>query len=466
MSRFATVTLLLALVCQGHAPAQDAARGAAAAPKVILIIGDGMDQHQITIARNYIAGYAGRLTLDTLPVRSSVQIQTVAEENPSMPEYVPDSANTATSMATGIVTSAGRIGTTAGTDRDAVTIMELAAAAGLGTGIVATSSVTDATPASFVAHISSRLCEGPRTMVFANAEPPASSTDCSADLKANGGKGSIAEQIAASRIDIVLGGGARYFSQMAEGETTTVRDLAVANGFRVIGTSAELADLKRGGKVLGLFSPGTMPVQWRGAGGAQAQRVQRDEGGRAVLPEPFACEPDPGFGATPPLTAMTRAALDHLDGRSFVLMVESASIDKQSHVRRPCGQIGELKQLDDTLKLVLEYASAHPETLVLVTADHSQAAQLVPETSWLAGANAASPGYFARVRTPEGVIMGVNYATNDSTLQEDHTGADVPLVAYGAGANEVPAAVRQTDIFHIMLRHLGLKAPPAAVSSE
>jgi alkaline phosphatase len=157
---------------------------------------------------------------------------------------------------------------------------------------------------------------------------------------------------------------------------------------------------------------------------------------------------------------MARAALAHLDGRSFVLMIESASIDKQSHLRRPCGQIGELKQLDDTLKLVLDYAAAHTETLVLVTADHSQAAQLVPETSVLASANAASPGYFARVRTPEGAIMGVNYATNDSTIQEDHTGADVPLLAFGPGVEDIPSTVRQTDIFGIMLRHLGLEAPP------
>jgi len=214
--------------------------------------------------------------------------------------------------------------------------------------------------------------------------------------------------------------------------------------------------------VLGLFAPSTMPVQWRGAGGAQAQRVQRDENGRVVLPEPFVCEPEPAFAPMPTLTAMAGAAIEHLDdGRSFMLMIESSSIDKQSHARRPCGQIGELKQLDETLKLVLEYAAAHPETLVLVTADHSQAAQLIPERSWL-GPNAASPGHFARILTPEGAIMGVNYATNDSNLQEDHTGADVPLFAYGAAANEVPAAVRQSDIFGIMLRHLGLSAPAAS----
>jgi alkaline phosphatase len=463
MSKIAFVLCLLSAASLGPATGQQAAAGRSAPPKVILIIGDGMDQNQITIARNYLAGYEGWLTLDTLPIRSSVHTQTVLEESPTVPEYVPDSANTATSMASGIVTSTGRIGTTAGTDEDVATIMELAAAAGFATGIVTTSSVTDATPASFVAHVAYRLCEGPRTMVSRNASNPAFSTNCSADLKANGGKGSIAEQIAASRIDIVLGGGARHFAQQAEGEADkTVADLAAQNGFHLVGTAGELAALPRGGKILGLFAPGTMPVQWRGAGGAQAQLVQRDENGRVVMPEPFACEPDPAFGTMPTLATMTRTALTHIDGdRSFVLMVESASIDKQSHARRPCGQIGELRQLDDTLKLVLEYAAAHPETLVLVTADHSQAAQLVPETSWLAGANAASPGHFARLRTPEGGIMGINYATNDSNLQEDHTGADVPLLAYGAAANKIPAAMRQTDVFRIMLRHLNLKAPSA-----
>jgi alkaline phosphatase len=459
MRTMTALALATALLLHGPGTAQSPADPKP--PKVILLIGDGMDQHQITIARNYLAGYDGRLTLDALPVRSSVQIQTVLEEDPRVPEYVADSANTATSMASGIVTSTGRIGTTAGTDLDAPTIMELAAAAGFGTGIVATSSVTDATPASFVAHVSYRLCESPRAMVSTNANNPAFSTDCSADLKTNGGKGSIAEQIAASKIDIVLGGGERNFALPAEGERSkTVHDLAVDNGFRVVRTAAELAALPRGGRVLGLFAAGTMPVQWRGAGGAQAQRVQRDDGGKVVWPEPFACEPDPNYGATPTLKTMARAALSHLDGeRSFVLMVESSSIDKQSHARRPCGQIGELKQLDETLAELLDYARAHPETLLLVTADHSQAAQLVPETSWLAGLNAASPGHFARVRTPEGGVMGINYATNDSNLQEDHTGADVPLFAFGARAEEIPATVRQTDVFKIMQRHLGLDAP-------
>jgi alkaline phosphatase len=454
-SLIAVVSCLVLYGCEADTQSPAAA---APAPKVILIIGDGMDDHQITIARNYLVGYNGRLRLDDMPERSSVQVQTVAEDDPAVPVYVADSANSATAMSAGIVTSTGRIATTAKTDRDVTTIMELAIAAGFGTGIVTTSSVTDATPASFIAHVSERLCEAPTRMVRTNERIPSFSTDCSADFKTRGGRGSIAEQIAASQLDVVLGGGAQYFAEVAENETaTTVREIAASNGYRVIGTEHELASLPPGGKVLGLFARGTMPVQWRGAGDAAAALVARQDDGRPQLPEPFMCEPNPAFAGTPRLSEMARAALQRLDdGRSFMLMIESASIDKQSHLRRPCGHIGELAQLDETLGLVLDYAREHPETLVLVTADHGQAATLVPQTSVLAPLKAASAGYFARLRTREGAVMGVNYATNDSLLQEDHTGVQVPLFASGLDTRDLPAMVPQTDIFRISAEHLRL----------
>lgn len=455
----------IAAVCAGCTAEvrqpESTSNAASAPPKVILIIGDGMDDQQITIARNYLVGYSGRLTLDDMPWRSSVQVQTITETTPVMPEYVGDSANSATSMATGIVTSAGRIATTAQTNEDATTIMELASAAGFGTGIVTTASVTDATPASFVAHINQRLCQGPRSMVQRNPNNPRFSTDCSADLKANGGKGSISEQIAASGLNIVLGGGMQQFDQPAEGETTrTVIDLAVANGFQLINDASQLVSVARDRRVLGLFSRGTMPVKWRGTNDAEAQRVQRDAEGRVILPAPFSCESNPGFEGIPTLAAMTQTALGHLDaGGSFMLMIESASIDKQSHLRRPCGQIGELDQLDETLTLVFGYAREHPETLVLVTADHGQAAQLIPKASLFTAQNYASPGYFARLVTREGATMGVNYPTNDSPIQEDHTGAQVPLFANTVPPGEKPAMIRQAEIFEIMLQHLGLTPP-------
>jgi len=425
-------------------------------PKVILIIGDGMDDQQITIARNYLVGNAGRLTLDSMPFRAAVQTQTVDEDDPSIPVYVPDSANTATSMATGGITSAGRISTTAQTDLDLETIMELARNAGYGTGIVTTASLTDATPAAFATHINMRFCEGPANMT---GEILGRAVDCSQNYKSNGGKGSISEQLADSEIDVLLGGGLRFFEQPSEGDAaTTVLAEARENGYQVVLDRGALASLEPGRRVLGLFSPSTMPVRLRGAGDAKAELIERIDG-EVVLPEPFTCEPDPQFDGMPTLTEMTRAALGQLDEtKSFVLVVESASIDKQSHLRRPCGHIGELAQLDETLAAVLAYAESHPETLVLVTADHSHAAQLVSDHGEFLAFNFASPGHFALVRTPEGGTMGINYATNDSPIQEYHTGAQIPLYASGPGIERLPSFMRQAEIFGIVARHLGLAA--------
>ena len=69
--------------------------------QVILIIGDGMDEQQITIARNYLKGANGELLLDQMPLRGAAQILTIQDQVNGRPVYVADSANTATSMATG-----------------------------------------------------------------------------------------------------------------------------------------------------------------------------------------------------------------------------------------------------------------------------------------------------------------------------------------------------------------------------
>ena len=109
------------------APALVSAQDNAAAPleprQVILIIGDGMDDQQITIARNYLVGASGKLLVDEMPLRSTSQILTIEDKVGGAPIYVADSANTATSMASGVVTSRGRISTTAGTSQPVKTIV-------------------------------------------------------------------------------------------------------------------------------------------------------------------------------------------------------------------------------------------------------------------------------------------------------------------------------------------------------
>jgi len=453
----------MAVIALASPPARS---GATDPRQVILIIGDGMDEQQITIARNYLKGARGRLLLDSMPLRAAAQILTVEEGSGGRPVYVADSANTASSLATGKVTSRGRISTSAERDEDLTTLVELAAAAGLRSGIVTTASVTDATPAAFATHINFRLCENPDDMVNVSYQDILLG-DCSADLKANGGRGSIAEQLAESPLQVILGGGAKHFAPTAEGTSQSVAALARQKGFSIVRSAEELAASQPPKRLLGLFSASTMPVRLQGEDGRTAQapkpsplnRVHRYLG-HVTQPAPMTCEANPAFATVPSLKQMTDAALAHLaadNARGFFLMVESASIDKQAHERRPCGSIGEVEQLEEALASALEFAQTHSNTLILVTADHSQAAQLTPEISLFAAFPIPqySPGLIARIITPEGALMAVNYATTNFSRAE-HTGAAVPLFSNAQGQDRVPAFVQQPDIFHIMRDYLGL----------
>ncbi len=464
--RFCLPASFLLLLVFAITPEILAAEGEDIPSHVILIIGDGMDDQQITIARNYLVGATGRMSLDELPVRSAAQVLTVDEEDPSKAVYVADSANSATSIATGVTTSRGRVGTSAGKDLDLTTIVELARASGLKTGLVSTSDVTDATPACFAAHVSRRFCADPAHMVDIEYKGFALG-GCPEDLIANGGSGSISEQLANSGVDVILGGGSERFSVPTEAGGQTVRQLAEENGYRVVETLSQLEKLPPGGRMLGLFSPGTMPVRTRGENGRVAEKPEPSllnrvhwYLGSVELPEPMTCEPNPDYGKMPSLKSMTDAALKqlaHSNDKGFFLMIESASIDKQAHARSACGSIGELEQLNEAVDSALAFAEEHPRTLILVTADHGHAAQIIPYESLFGqfGAPVYTPGHLVRLITVEGAGMAVNYASNDF-MAEEHTGTQVPLLANDEGRDLVPGMVDQPEIFDIMLKYLNL----------
>jgi alkaline phosphatase len=112
------------VICSAPSFAETAVSGADVPRSVILLIGDGFDDQHVTMGRNYLAGPDGTLLLDSLPIRGAVQVQTVAPKGGWT--YVADSANTATSLATGVVTNIGRVGT-GPDDQDLETILEIAA---------------------------------------------------------------------------------------------------------------------------------------------------------------------------------------------------------------------------------------------------------------------------------------------------------------------------------------------------
>ncbi len=424
------------------------------ARNAIVFIGDGVDDHQLTIARNYLLGANGAFSFEDFPYRAAARVLTVLESDPRAPEYVGDSASGGTALAAGIITSRGRIATEAGTGRSVPTMLELAAAAGKRTAIVTTSSITDATPASFVAHINRRFCQGPGDMGPTPTDPR-----CPEALKANGGLGSIAEQIAASDVDLLLGGGYRHFDQLDEAGVSVVRRAQDA-GYRIVRDTAGLdAAADEPGKLMGLFGDDTLPVAWVGEDDGRARSVEFTADGAVIDPEPFRCVDNPAFGNRPTLEAMTAVALERLEAApdGFVLMVESASIDKQAHQGRPCGQIGETRALDQAVRVAASFQERHPDTLILVASDHGHSAQIIPWPSLFASRPEPQypPGKVARVRTLEGGVMTVSYGTN-ANYQEEHTGTQVPVFARGPGAAAVHGLIRQSDLFDIVRRALAL----------
>ena len=148
---------------------------------VILLIGDGMGDSEITLARNYAEGAGGYFKgIDALPVSGQYTHYSLDRET-GKPVYVTDSAASATAFSTGVKSYNGAIGVDIRGQAHA-SLIELARKAGLATGNVSTAEIQDATPGAQIAHVADRDCKGPQETTKA----------CPADALENGGRGSIA----------------------------------------------------------------------------------------------------------------------------------------------------------------------------------------------------------------------------------------------------------------------------------
>jgi len=307
-------------------------------PRVIFFIGDGVGVGYWTAA----LFTADSLAIEAFPVLGLVDTR-------ADPQIVTDSAAAATALACGVRTYNGAIGVDA-EERELTSVLEVAEARGAATGLVATSSLTHATPAAFAAHVARRSMEN-----------------------------EIAEQMAASGIEVLLGGGRRRFARAPESGGTTLLDQLRATSTCVT-TAGEFRalDLARTDRLVGLFANGHMP--------AAAER-----------------EPD--------LAEMTAAALAILDRDpdGFFLMVEGSQPDWRGHDNEPLAEMmAEMLDFDRAIRAGLAYRADHPGTLIIVTADH--------ETGGLAVEGAGEGG------------IRLDYTTGG------HTAELVPLFAIGPGA--------------------------------
>ncbi|TWV53526.1 alkaline phosphatase [Streptomyces misionensis] len=408
------------------------------AKNVILLIGDGMGDSEITLARDYTVGAGGRLNMDRFPLTGAYT--TYAVHADGSPDYVTDSAASGTGWATGVKTVNGRISKTPGTDKPVRTLLELAQRNGYATGDVTTAELTDATPAVLAAHATDRSCQGPADMA-----------KCPSDTIAAGGPGSIAEQEVGHQVDVLLGGGRQRFDQtITEGKYKgrTVTQQARELGYQVVTDDASLKAAEAGRPVLGLFAPGNVPTEWTGkaaaVGGTAPQRCVTANPNRPATTPSLA---DSAATAIRLLEAKQRA--NH-SKKGFFLQVEGASIDKQDHAADPCGQIGETAAFDRAVKVARDYAATHPDTLVVTTADHGHTSQIVP-------LEATPPGLSATLVTDEGGQLKVNYSTNTPGQSQEHTGTEVRIAAQGPLAYRVLGVTDQTDLFTTVREALRLR---------
>ncbi|WP_407260792.1 alkaline phosphatase [Klebsiella pneumoniae] len=407
------------------------------AKNVILLIGDGMGDSEITAARNYAEGAGGFFKgIDALPLTGQYTHYSLDKNRETgLRDRLGGLRHRRT---TGVKTYNGALGVDIHENAHQ-TILELAKAAGLATGNVSTAELQDATPAALVAHVTSRKCYGPTV----------TSEKCPSNALEKGGKGSITEQLLNARPDVTLGGGAKTFAETAtagEWQGKTLREQAQARGYQIVTDAASLAaatEASQDKPLLGLFADGNMPVRWEGPKASYHGNIDKP---------PVTCTPNPKRDASvPTLAQMTEKAIDLLsrNEKGFFLQVEGASIDKQDHAANPCGQIGETVDLDEAVQKALEFARKDGNTLVIVTADHAHASQIIP-------ADSKAPGLTQALNTHDGAVMVMSYGNSEEESME-HTGTQLRIAAYGPHAANVVGLTDQTDLFTTMKAALSLK---------
>ena len=467
-----------------------AAIGNKKAKNVVLFIGDGMGDSEITVARDYLKGANGHFDgLDAVGQPSAlddVQAGTgqyttfsvgngskdsavgkdgdgklVANPNPGKLTPVTDSSASGSAWATGTKTYNNAV------DVDIygnpqLNLFELAKAAGKATGNVTTAEIQDATPAVLESHSSERACYGPQGNTDGTSNN--ASKQCLINqLKENGGIGSISEQLLDTRADVTIGGGSKYFRQTVQGgeyKGKTVWEQAKEMGFQTVENdpaAMNALQYKDNQPVLALMSDGNMPTKFDPSK-ATAKDPAKDA-------NPTVCTPNANWlgnqGSS--LKDMTKKALDLLNDNpngqknGFFLQVEGASIDKQDHAGNACGQIGETDDFDQAIAYAMQNVDL-TNTLVIVTADHAHTSQILN----------AQPAYALStvLKTADGNNMVVSYGTAQDDSRDadggynggdmEHTGTQLRIAASGPGAQRVIGLTDQTDNFYTIAGALGL----------
>ena len=313
------------------------------AKNVILFIGDGFSighRSAMRILSKSIEGgkYTSKLAIDDMPYMALLSTQ-------GTDSIITDSANAAHAYTTGHKSCVNALGVYCSRAANTLdhpkveTITELAKRRGMAVGVVTNSEIEDATPAAMVAHTRRR-----------------------SDYN------DIVEMFYASKIDVMMGGGSPNFLPKSNPGSKRKDDVDYIERFKqanyqLATTKTEMlaaaADSKTT-KLLGLYNTGNVD-------GALDLKFLK-KGSVSQFPD----QPDVPESMNAALQVLSR------NKSGFVLMVESARIDKYSHSLDAERAIFDAIMLDNAVKQAKQWAKAHGDnTLILVTADHSHAVSVI-----------------------------------------------------------------------------------------
>lgn len=281
---------------------------AASTPKnIIMVIGDGMGP-AYTSAYRYFNDDP-----NTPEIEQTVFDRNFVGNSSTYPAaesgYITDSAASATALSTGVKSYNGAIGVDV--NKQAVeTVLEYAKQSGKKTGVVVTLQINHATPAAYLAHNVHRY-----------------NYNAIADSYIDDG----------IKADLYFGGGWKYFIR----EDRNLVDEFIQSGFHYIDKYSEISTIPANKPVLGLFDK--TGLSWA-----------LDDTNKHRL------------------STMTQAATKQLENsKGFFMLIEGSQIDYGGHARDVAAAMHEMDDLAKTLEYLETYVEEHPDTLVVVTADHS-----------------------------------------------------------------------------------------------
>jgi len=408
------------------------------AKNVIFFLGDGMGLTTMTAARIYKAGEDGELTMDTLPETAFIKTYSndaqVTDSAPSMAAYMTGVKMNNEVVSMSADTSAydkntfasyvsGADSTCPSTNGTAVpTMLEKAKTAGLATGVVTTTRITHATPATTYAHICHRDGE--------NA--------IAAQLVPNG---SGYNSALGAGVDVILGGGLAYFQPKTTtgSKRTDTRDLVAefkTAGYKFVANKTEFdAATASDKKLVGLFTPSHMSYDLDRIANAANE---------------------------PSLADMTSKAIDILknNNRGMFLMVEGGRIDHALHETTARKALQDTVAFDDAIKTAIDKMNiidpGLKNTLIVVTADHDHTLVLNGYSALTGKTTDTNPGVLGLLRS---YIDGI-------TLSTDAGGNPFTIIGFGNGENRPATRTALTDATVFGATYHQEAAIPMALGSE